>query len=134
MMQWSGWGAASGWVWFLGAAALVIVALWLLSRIRPPADGGDEAAAILADRLARGEIDSVEYAGIRAVIGWSVHSSVDSSFDSSGNVRRIVRANLGNLSGNTSGKLGTPRRFGWFSACCGASRRRPTGITVRGSR
>lgn len=75
MMQWSGWGAASGWVWFLGAAALVIVALWLLSRIRPPADGGDEAAAILADRLARGEIDSVEYAGIRAVIGWSVHSS-----------------------------------------------------------
>ena len=69
MMQWSGWGAASGWAWFLGAAALVIVALWLLSRIRPRASGGDEAAAILAGRFARNEIDAAEYARMRAVLG-----------------------------------------------------------------
>ena len=69
MMQWSGSGAAPGWVWFLGPAALVIIVLWLLSRMRPRASGGDEAAAILAGRLARGEIDAAEYERMRAVIG-----------------------------------------------------------------
>ena len=69
MMPWSGSGAASGWVfWFLGAAALVIVVLSLLSRTRPRASGGDEAAAILAGRFARSEIDAAEYAWMRAVM------------------------------------------------------------------
>ncbi len=69
MMQWSGPGAAPGWAWFVGAAVVVIVMLWLLRQPHPRAGAVDDAAAILAGRLARGEIDAAEHARMRAALG-----------------------------------------------------------------
>lgn len=69
MMQWSGPGAAFGWAWFVGAAVLIIVVLWLLMQASPRAGAVGDAPAILAGRLARGEIDAAEYARMRAVLG-----------------------------------------------------------------
>ena len=54
MMQWSGPGAAPGLAWFVGAAVVVIIMLWLLRQPHPRAGAVDDAAAILAGRLARG--------------------------------------------------------------------------------
>ena len=64
-----GYGSTSfAWLWLLGAVALIGLiaglALLLLGRSTT-----DEAGAILAGRLARGEIDQDEYARSRAALG-----------------------------------------------------------------
>ena len=46
MMQWSGPGAVFGWAWFVGAAVLIIVVLWLLMQARPRAGAVGDAPAI----------------------------------------------------------------------------------------
>ena len=64
----------NGWWWVMGIGVLVVVALFvvlivvLLRRERPPqpasrpaVDGTSSAESVLADRLARGEIDEDEY-------------------------------------------------------------------------
>lgn len=64
-----GYGSTSfAWLWLLGAAALIafIAGLVLLLSGR---SSTDEAGAILAGRLARGEIDQDEYARTRASLG-----------------------------------------------------------------
>ena len=68
MMFGSGSTTSFAWLWLLGAAALIGLiaglALFLLGR-----SSTDEAGAILAGRLARGEIDQDEYARSRAALG-----------------------------------------------------------------
>ena len=68
MMFGSGSTTSFAWLWLLAAAALIGViagiALLLLGRSTT-----DEAGAILAGRLARGEIDQDEYAASRAAMG-----------------------------------------------------------------
>ena len=65
MLAWfgGGWGGGplSGIVWLLLWAALVIGAVYLLRRRPFKADPGESAAAALAERYARGEIDEDEY-------------------------------------------------------------------------
>jgi uncharacterized cupredoxin-like copper-binding protein len=65
-----GYGSSTSfaWLWLLGAAALIgfIAGLALLVLGRSTTD---EAGAILAGRLARGEIDQDEYARSRAALG-----------------------------------------------------------------
>jgi len=64
-----GYGSTSfAWLWLIGAAALIgfIAGLVLLLLGRSTTD---EAGAILAGRLARGEIDQDEYARSRAALG-----------------------------------------------------------------
>jgi uncharacterized cupredoxin-like copper-binding protein len=64
-----GYGSTSfAWLWLLGAAALIgLVVGVVLLRLRRSTP--DEASAIVANRLARGEIDRDEYARIRATLG-----------------------------------------------------------------
>ncbi len=68
MMFGSGSTMSFAWLWLLGVAALIGfiagIALLLLGRSTT-----DEAGAILAGRLARGEIDQDEYAERRAALG-----------------------------------------------------------------
>jgi plastocyanin/uncharacterized membrane protein len=68
MMFGNGSTTSFAWLWLLGAAALIgfIAGLVLLLLGR---SATDEAGAILAGRLARGEIDQDEYARSRAVLG-----------------------------------------------------------------
>lgn len=65
MMAWfgGGWGGGPwiGIMWLLFWAALVIGAVYLLRRRPPQPDPGESAAAALAERYARGEIDEDEY-------------------------------------------------------------------------
>ena len=58
-----GWGGGPwiGIVWLLFWAALVIGAVYLLRRRPTQRDPGESAAAALAERYARGEIDEDEY-------------------------------------------------------------------------
>ncbi len=68
MMAGSGYTMSFAWLWLLGGVALIGfiagIALVLLGRSTT-----DEAGAILAGRLARGEIDQDEYARSRAALG-----------------------------------------------------------------
>lgn len=61
-----GWGG--GWMWLWGTlmmlswVAIVAAALWIVQRARDNRPGpGGRAREILDERLARGEIDSVEH-------------------------------------------------------------------------
>ena len=68
MMFGSGSTTSFAWLWLLGAAAriglIAGLALFLLGR-----SSTDDAGAILAGRLARGEIDQDEFARSRAALG-----------------------------------------------------------------
>lgn len=68
-----GWlGMGLMWLWVLLPVALVIGVGWLVARAAGGHDGrqrGDDAAAILAQRLAAGEIDIVHYETARAALG-----------------------------------------------------------------
>jgi putative membrane protein len=58
-----GWGHAWWPLWLLFWAALIGLAVWLISRRRRSRDGDplDRAYEILAERFARGELSGVEY-------------------------------------------------------------------------
>ena len=56
-----GWRPLDRIVWLLFWAALVIGAVYLLRRRPTQRDPGESAAAALAERYARGEIDEDEY-------------------------------------------------------------------------
>jgi putative membrane protein len=64
MASWAGgWGGGPwiGIVWLLFWAALVIGAVYLFRRRSPDRDPGQTAAAALAERYARGDIEEDEY-------------------------------------------------------------------------
>ena len=81
MMYGFGWGAGiGGWVMMLGGLALmvglIVLVVWAVgasSRSAGPSrdagDGSDRAAAILRERLARGEITEAEYEQARKTLG-----------------------------------------------------------------
>jgi putative membrane protein len=71
-LAWTGhdsgpWDGEWWWVWrltmFLVLIALVVLTIWLTRRyaMRPEPSGVERARGILAERYARGEIDSDEY-------------------------------------------------------------------------
>lgn len=68
-----GWlGMGLMWLWMLVPLALVIGLTWLLARAAGGREGrprGDDAAAILRQRLAAGEIDVEQYVKARAALG-----------------------------------------------------------------
>jgi uncharacterized membrane protein len=75
MMGGFGWlGMGLMWLWALLPVALVIGVGWLVARGAGSRDGrprGDDAAAILGQRLAAGEIDIEQYEKARAALGLS---------------------------------------------------------------
>ena len=72
--MWDWTGHMDGWWWLM---APLMVAFWalviwgvvvLMRRNRTAASGSEDAEALLAERLARGEIDEEEYRRQRALI------------------------------------------------------------------
>lgn len=83
MMDGFGWlGMGFMWLWMLVPLGLAIGAVWLFARVVGGHEGprrGEDAAAILRQRLAAGEIDAEQYKRVRAALGLSVEGKRDPS-------------------------------------------------------
>lgn len=72
MMYGYGWWAPVGLVFMIGLVALAVWLIAAAARLEPAGASGTKGLAELADRFARGEIDSEEYRNRRSIIEGSI--------------------------------------------------------------